>query len=333
MRIAIIVLNFNGWDDTRLCLRSLADLNTPATIVLVDNASTDDRLAEFRQEFPRIHTLRNAVNGGWAGGNNTGIRYALDRGADWLLLLNNDTTVAPQLIDSLLAAARAHPTFGILGPVIAFMDEPDTVMTDGCNFNHPAREGFFQRQPVELTEPPALAEVEIVNGCAMMLSANVPRTIGLIDERFFLIHEESDYCLRARAAGFRCGVVGSTLVWHKGSSSFKRSGRKMQRYYDARNLFLLLDKHVDDHPPGRNWLSSMTTYLRYVYHRYCLERENGSQESADAVVNGLCDALAGNFGAMSERTRWGSQLVRKLFETARRLRTSGEPAPVRGRSE
>ena len=75
--------------------------------------------------------VRNAVNGGWAGGNNTGIRYALERGANHILLLNNDTTVAPALVDNLLAAAAANPDYGILGPVINFMDEPHAVMTDG----------------------------------------------------------------------------------------------------------------------------------------------------------------------------------------------------------
>ena len=182
-------------------------------------------------EFPWCPVIRNAVNGGWAGGNNTGIVYALEHGADQVLLLNNDTTVSPQLADTLLAAAENYPDYGVIGPVIHYMDEPAEVMTDGCVFNQPNYPGFFQRKPVPLTPdgPPSVSEVDIVNGCAMMIRATVFRHIGLIDERFFLIHEESDFCLRSRQAGFRCGVLNEGLVWHKGSSAFKRSGKQLQR--------------------------------------------------------------------------------------------------------
>jgi GT2 family glycosyltransferase len=91
-------------------------------------------------------------------------------------------------------------------------------MTDGCIFNHRDREGFFQRQHVPLMSPSRVAEVDIVNGCCLMVSAAVIRKIGIIDERFFLVHEESDFCLRAREAGFRCGILSEALVWHKRSS-------------------------------------------------------------------------------------------------------------------
>jgi GT2 family glycosyltransferase len=197
------------------------------------------------------------------------------------------------------------------------MDEPDKVMTDGCDFNHPNGVGFFQRREIPLTK--RIAEVDIVNGCATMISAQVFQKIGFIDERFFLVHEESDFCLRARNAGFRCGVLGAALVWHKGSSSFARSGKKLQRYYDARNLFLLLSKHRR-HPGGRGRIASLGAYFRYVYHRYCHEREQGSNESAQAVVAGLCDALGQQYGRMRKRKRLGARFLGGLMETVRRCR-------------
>lgn len=315
-QVAIVVVNFNGWDDTRACLRSLQSLD--GRVILVDNASADDRCAEILAEFPTVQVVRNSINGGWAGGNNAGIRIALEHDADSILLLNNDTVVSPRLLKSLRSAAGRHPDFGIIGPVICWMDEPDRVMTDGCAFNHPHEEGFFHRRAVSLTGQ--VTEVEIVNGCAMMVSADVFRRIGLIDERFFLIHEESDFCLRARKAGFRCGVLGEELVWHKGSSSFARSGKKLQRYYDARNLLLLLNKHRG-HREGRDRADSLRAYFRYVYHRYCLEREQGNVESAAAVVAGMCDALRGRFGAMNSRHHWATHLVAPLLELVRRSRS------------
>ena len=269
----IVLINYNGLEDTRGCLRSIEAISQPASrIVVIDNASTEDPTPMLRAEFPRCHVSRSSVNGGWAGGNNAGIRLALDLGADWVVLLNNDTIVAPKLVDRLLAAAQAHPDYGILGPVICHMDEPEVVMTDGCRFNPPGFPGFFERIEVAPAPdgPPRVREVNIVNGCCMMVSAEVFRRVGLIDERFFLIHEESDLCLRAQRAGFRCGVLAEPLVWHKGSSSFRRSGNGLQRYYDARNLCLLLRNHLGAHD-GRGTIGSWRAYAHYLYHRYCQE--------------------------------------------------------------
>ena len=194
-----------------------------------------------------------------------------------------------------------------MGPVIRFLDPPHEVQTDGCVFNEPARPGFFQRKPVSLTPSavPTITDVDIVNGCCMMIRADVFRRIGLIDERFFLIHEESDFCLRARRAGFRCGVLGEALVWHKGSSSFKRSGSRWQRYYDARNLYLLLSKHAADAPPRPPPSSLLLGVSQVHLYRYALEREAGQADAADAVVQGLYDALVGRFGPFRARPRLG----------------------------
>ncbi|MFO0804943.1 MAG: glycosyltransferase family 2 protein [Gemmataceae bacterium] len=314
-RVWIVPVNFNGLEDTRKCLDSLGKLTAPASVVVVDNASKDDPTAILSTEFPHVQVLRNETNGGWSGGNNTGIRFALERGADFILLLNNDTTVHPRLIERLLAAMDANPAFGVIGPVIRFMDEPDSVMTDGTAFNRPGQPLFFERRPVPERES-VVEETDIVNGCAMFVRAEVFRRIGLIDDRFFLIHEESDFCLRAREAGFKCGVLAEALVWHKGSTTFKRSGKRWQRYYDTRNLGLLLSKHRG--PRGK--LNSYSRWMKYAYHRWCHEREDNQPDAADAVLEGLVDAFRRKFGAYEPRPRWAVPVLRGMFETARRLK-------------
>jgi len=327
-KVWVVVVNYNGWEDTQLCLRSLQRLTVLGSVVLVDNASTADRTAAVRAEFPWCHVVRDSVNGGWAGGNNTGIRYALARGGGQVILLNNDTTVAPRLVEALLAAAGARPEFGILGPVIRFMDDPDETMTDGTLFNRAGYPGFFRRLPVP-TNPavrPTVTEVDIVNGCCMMIRSDVFRRIGLIDERFFLIHEESDFCLRSRRAGFHCGVIGEALVWHKGSTSFKRTGKRLQRYYDTRNLYLLLRKHPASQPSSRGAAHSLVEYLKYSYHRYALEREGGQDDAALAVLEGLCDALARQFGPFVRRNRPLLPLLRHVFNACLHFRSGQKEA-------
>ena len=327
-RVWIVPVNFNGLEDTRKCLRSLAALSSPASVVVVDNASNEDPTQILKQEFPSVHLIRNPVNAGWSGGNNAGIRFALARGADYILLLNNDTTVHPDLVARLLASAALHPECGIIGPVIRYMDEPELAMTDGTRFNRPGYPGFFQRQPVPEREA-VVEETDIVNGCCMMVRAAVFERIGLIDDRFFLIHEEADFCLRAREAGWACGILADGLVWHKGSSAFKRSGKRWQRYYDTRNLGLLLAKHRTE----RSKLSSYSHYLRYAYHRYCHEREDGQPDAAVAVLEGLADAATRRYGPYEKRSRWAVSALRFAFEMARRLKPSKRSVPTSARKD
>jgi len=325
--MGIVLVNFHGTIDTLKCLDSIRAIDPQSCLtIVVDNGSTPDPSSEFTQAHPWVKVIRREDNGGWAGGNNAGIRYALEHGARWILLLNNDTVVAPELVDRMLAAARHAPGHGILGPIICFMDDPGTVMTDGCRFNRPGFPGFFERIPVPIarSDPPTVVSVDIVNGCCMMISRRVFERIGLIDERFFLIHEEADFCLRARQAGFECGIVAEPLVWHKGSSTFKRTGKSLQRYYDARNLFLLLWNHQARQGGRRTALPSWFQYLKYLYYRFSIEREQGEEKAADAVLSGLCDALAGRFGPQGPPPRIALAWVRWIFRIGHALR-GGQP--------
>ena len=320
--VSLVLINYNGLEDSRKCLKSIELVSyRPLQVIVVDNASQNDPSETLQSEFPWCFVIRSGINEGWAGGNNIGIRQALDSGSENVILLNNDTVVSEELVTRLVDAAQANPEFGIIGPVINEMSHPDQVQTDGCLFNRPEGSGFFQRKVVSLnrTTPPVLTQVDIVNGCCMMIAKRVFDTIGLIDERFFLIHEESDFCLRAHEAGFCCGVIGESLVWHKHSASFSRAGNWRQRYYDARNLFLLLRKHPLTsfrRSKARSWLA----YVKHLYYCYCTEREQLSELGTRAVVQGFCDALYGRLGPHAPRAPLTYRLMHGVFEAAWLLR-------------
>ena len=319
--IWVVLVDFNGIDDTRKCLASLNAIKDHFQTVVVDNASKVEVIPVLQPEFPEVHFVRSSHNGGWAGGNNIGLKYALERGAELVILLNNDTIVSPDFIARLHDAAQSHPDFGIIGPVIRFMDPPSDVQTDWVKFNRPNVPGFFQREaiPLETKNPPKVQEVDIVNGCCLMVRRAVVEKIGYVDEQFFLIHEESDFCLRSQKAGFRNGVLAESLVWHKGSSTFKREGKRYQRYYDARNLVKLLLRHGQI-KGTRGVLRSLFHHLRYAYHRYAIERESGFTDSANAVLEGLYDALRGKYGAYVAYNRYGLALLRWTFGTCWRIK-------------
>ncbi len=320
----IVIVDYNGIEDTQRCLRSLEQFAQPPSVIVVDNGSARDVTLALKPQFPKTTFFRSRANTGWAGGNNIGLRYALARGAEFVVLLNNDTTVSPLLVERLVQAARANPEYGILGPVIRFMNPPSEVQTDGVQFNRTGRSGFFQRQIVPLANSiePVVTEVDIVNGCCLMVRRDLIASIGFIDEEFFLVHEESDLCLRSQRAGFKNGVVGEALVWHKGSSTFQREGKRLQRYYDSRNLIRLLARHWDRRT-GRPMLISALLYFRYAYHRYAIEREHGYASSAEAIIEGVYDAWTRRFGPYSPRPRFGISAVRETFDLVWRL--AGEP--------
>ncbi len=311
MSVAIVLVDYNGLADTRRCLESLR--SQPACIVVVDNASAQNVEAALKADFPDVQFVRSPTNGGWAGGNNLGLKHALDSGAEQVILLNNDTTVEPHFVDSL----TQHRDCGILGPVIRYMGPPHEVQTEGVTFNKPSEPGFFQRVPVPLDG--GIVDVDIVNGCCLMVHRDVIEKIGFIDEQFFLIHEEADFCLRAQEAGFKLGVLGESLVFHKGSSTFAREGQGIQRYYDARNLLRLLSKHRGRRGE-RSHFKSVLHAWRYTLSRYALEREQGYRASADAVLAGLYDGVMGRYGPRSDRWRPGFSVMRGLIETLRRIK-------------
>jgi GT2 family glycosyltransferase len=319
--VAVVVLNFNGLTDTLNCFASLAALDyTPLSLILVDNGSLIDPAAEVQRRFPHVQVMHTGSNLGYAGGNNRGIERALANGAEYVLILNNDTLVAPRMITALVNTFAREPSLGVLGPVINFMDEPQTVMTDGVRFNPGPGTEFFQRVPVPVQHeerPPT--QVDIVNGCCLMARATVFRTIGAFDERLFIIHEESDFCLRALRAGFQCAVLGETLVWHKGSSSFDRSGRQLQRYFDTRNLFYLLSRHTGRVGSSRARAVSLVHWLKYSFYRYSIEMEAGKNQAAAAVVTGVCDAILRRTGPYRPGFRMAALPVHALFRLARRV--------------
>jgi GT2 family glycosyltransferase len=245
--VSVVVLNWNGLTDTLACVHSLRALRYPAHIVIVDNASTDGSVEALRNQAPDhgIDLLECDQNLGYAGGNNVGIRYALDQGADFILVLNNDTIVDPTLLDELLGAAGRYPEAGCFGPWIFYMHDPERLWYTRSEWA--SADGAFTapgkgRLAAEL--PLAPTSTEYVCGAALFFRAEVARKVGLFDERFFLVYEDSDWGFRARRAGFECMAVPSARVWHKVGTSFGSESSPLRTYFSVRNKLLWAEKNV-----------------------------------------------------------------------------------------
>jgi GT2 family glycosyltransferase len=235
--IYLIVLNWNNCPDTLKCLDSLAQVQEPPfRVVVVDNGSDDGSEAHIRARFPNVTLLQTGQNLGYAGGNNVGIRYALDRGADYVGIFNNDVTVAPDALARLYAALQHSVDIGIANPLLAEMQWPERVWALGCAMDW--RTGDVERlyagQPVSAWRERALLDVEMAQGAALLIRRRVFESVGLLDERFYLYFEESDWCLQVRQAGYRIVAVPSAVVWHR-VSAVLGSASPVVDYYMLRN--------------------------------------------------------------------------------------------------
>lgn len=231
-RVSIIILNWNGLADTRECLHSLQKTDYASReVIVVDNGSSGDDVRCLAEEFGnRIQIVRNERNYGFAGGNNIGIRHALEHSSpDYVLLLNNDTVVARDCLDELVRAGEADPVAGVLGPKMYYYDfggRKDVIWTAGGRIGQwrPWVYDDIGRNDDDLPRYQRLAEVEWISGAAMMIKRRVLEEVSLLNTDYFFGSEDVEYCLKAKAHGFKSVYVPTARVWHKARRSMSRRG-------------------------------------------------------------------------------------------------------------
>lgn len=244
-KIFVILLNWNGKQDTLECLASLQSVPSPSfTPIIVDNGSADHSVAAIRSLFPNVPILETGENLGFAGGNNIGISWALKKGADWVLLLNNDTVVAPDFLSCFLQAAEAKPQAKILGAKIYRYGDQRRIDHLGGIWN--GQIGEFQSLAFGQIDNgfsyEEMKQVDYVCGAALFSHRSVFEAIGFLEPRFFLFWEETDFCFRARRAGFETWTAPQAKIWHKVSSSFI-GGKPHTHYFWWRSRLLWIERN------------------------------------------------------------------------------------------
>lgn len=240
-KVSIIILNWNGWEDTLECLRSLEKIDYPNfETILIDNASSS-KPPKIADQFPRlnIEQIFNRNNIGFAGGNNEGVtRVMLQKKAEYLLLLNNDTTVEPDFLTKLVEAAQKNEKAGILGPKIYFYNEPKKIWSAGGKISHFFTKGeligYKEEDEGQYDEK---KPVDYISGTCLLIRSEVVREIGLISEDYFLYYEDNDWCLRAKKAGFESIYVPESKIYHKQSKATVEFSFPYI-YYHSRNSLL-----------------------------------------------------------------------------------------------
>jgi GT2 family glycosyltransferase len=221
--VYVIVLTWNGKADILECLKSLQNLAYPNTkILVVDNASEDGTAEAIHSLFPGFELICNGSNLRFARGNNVGIDYSLRRGADYVLLLNNDTVADHDFLSHLVETAESDKKIGIVGPKIYYYDKPRRIWFAGGTINWwtggVAHAGIREEDKGKYD---VTTEVDYITGCCMLVKREVIDAVGMLDARYHMYVEDVDWCVRAMRAGYKLVYVPSSKVWHKLSASTK----------------------------------------------------------------------------------------------------------------
>jgi hypothetical protein len=219
--VAVIVVNWNGRDMTLACLDSLSALTySNAHLIVVDNGSVDGSTDAIRARYPNVTLLAMTDNLRFAGGNNAGMREALSRGAEMVLLLNNDTVVDPDFLTHLVARMEAAPSCGMAAPKILYFDQPNRIwFAGGLLSMWTGTMKHIGIREVDSGQYDAVREIGYASGCCILVRAELVRKIGMLDESYHMYTEDADWSMRTQRAGYSILFEPAARVWHKLSVS------------------------------------------------------------------------------------------------------------------
>jgi GT2 family glycosyltransferase len=265
-RVSIIILNWNSYQVTLDCLLSLRKIDySNFEMVVVDNGSVDGSAEKLLENVPEIKLIRNARNLGFAGGCNVGMRDALRRGTDYVLLLNNDTIVAPDFLSQLVHVAESDEKIGAVSPKVLFFDHPDRLNYAGGE--HALWRLFpkmFGLRQIDNGRYDKLREVSFLTGCAFLIKAEVVNKIGVMEEIYFHFYEDIEWSLRVLKSGYKTYYVPAAKIWHKEHYVTDRNqGNGFIEFHLARANVIFARKHV----PLKLWPFKMSFFGAWMIYR------------------------------------------------------------------
>ena len=293
MSLAVIILNWNGAEDTIACVKSVQAWAKPADAIwVVDNNSSPEEQARLQQSLCNVTFIFSPTNLGFAGGNNLGLQAALAARHESVLLLNNDATVAETAVSQLLSLLQSQPHLGMVGPEL--WDGDKLLSAGGGDIGLTL--ATHHQQPIAAGE---VQEVAYVPGTCILIRTAVLQQIGLLDEAYFFGGEVADLCARAQAQGYRAAVLGGTRAQHHIERS---AGQRHQLhiYYVLRNRFLYVQKF---HPARRLRLFLYWTLAAGRIWLHALLSRNRPRARAAALA--CWDGWNGRFGGQNARVTRG----------------------------
>jgi GT2 family glycosyltransferase len=300
--VLIVMLNWNNYEETMTAVESVLKMDYPDFhVLIVENGSTNNSAAELRRiTSDRVELLESTVNNGYTGGCNLGFARAMEVGADYVWLLNNDAVVAPETLSSLVTLAESDPKIGLATPVIASLDEvPHITFAGGiCDMS----DGLYEEtNDIAVAQQWAAERPNggLVIGTAMLIRTRLIQEIGMLDESFFMYYEDVDYSVRSLKAGYRNVVEWSSVVYHleKNRNSDPLGMKLHYWYYIARNESRFWRKHLSMSLGLRRSWWSFNGFLRHY------DRCEARPAAREAILAGLWDGWLNKSGPYNPERR------------------------------
>ncbi len=292
-KVHVVILHFGDFSKTLRCVEELYKNRSShkLTVVLVDNNSNTLDIKKLSL-FPLVRVIANNKNLGWSGGNNKGIRLALENKSDAVLLLNNDVVINTTQIDILINSLFSKQEMGIVGPKTLFFDKKNSIADVGGmikkNRFFGMNKGHKKKDNMQFRKT---AKIDFVSGSAMLIKTEIFKKIGFLDERFFLYYEDADFSFRAEKLGFGSYIVGEAVAYHDFGASSKM-GSPLHNYYTTRNHLLFLEMHAPLKTKLREYIRLPKTIVEFI---------NASPIKRKYSLLGIKDYLLRRFG---QQTYW-----------------------------
>ncbi len=233
--VYLLILNYRGYEDTCECIESLLCIEyNNYRLLVIDNNSEDGSYEKLQQRYPDIEHIQTGKNLGYAGGNNVGIMYALEKEAQYIAILNNDIRVESNFLNIMIHEMEENRKIAISGPTVCEWNS-DVVQSAGAMVNLYTAESKLLNSGKNYSEINSKKIIcDYVSGACIIVRASLLNVIGKIPEIYFLFYEETEWCIQTARKGYEICCIPSARIWHKESSSVNKIS-DLKQYYMDRN--------------------------------------------------------------------------------------------------
>lgn len=290
-RVAVILINYNGLEDTLECIESIKKNDMEVDIIVVDNASKVDEGKIIKERYSFVKIIRSDKNLGFSGGNNLAIKYALENNFEYVMLLNNDTIIKSNMISELLKNANENT---IAVPKMYYYDDKNIIWYDGGYISKVKGSSNHDNMNKIDNNYSKNRNCTFATGCCILIHVNILMKIGLLNENYFMYCEDTEYCLRALKNNIKILYIPTAQLWHKVSRSTGGSYSNFATYYMTRNRFIYLKEYRTYFYFSAYIFTLFTRYIRII--QYFIKKDSRWK----AIHNAVIDFKSGKIGEVDK---------------------------------